>query len=123
MSKADYQQYPYMMLLRSMEREDVPIGKGNERAESVINGYVIRPDPKDSTKTRITIAANTDIKGFIPTWTVNALSARLPPRWIAGLETACKSYMKKNKIPRQGADLSKYLPTLVKIFANSRSCT
>jgi len=110
MTRANYKQYPYMMLLRSMSRDDCPIGKFNVRAESVFNGYVIRPDPDDPQKTRVTIAANTDIKGLIPTWTVNALSARLPPRWVASLESACKSYMKKHQISRDEANLSKYLP-------------
>jgi len=105
---AKYKQYPYMMLLRSCERDDVPIGKGNVRAVSVINGYVIRPSPKDPNKTQMTILANTDIKGLIPTWAVNAVSSRLPPKWVSSLETAASKFIKKHDI-RPGQDLEEYL--------------
>jgi len=106
--KAEYKEYPYMMLLRSCERDDVPVGKGNVRAVSVINGYVIRASPTNPNKTRMTILANTDIKGLIPTWAVNAVSSRMPPKWVSSLETAASKFQKKHNI-QPGQDLSQYL--------------
>eukprot|EP00397_Hematodinium_sp_SG-2012_P004601 GEMP01004613.1.p1 GENE.GEMP01004613.1~~GEMP01004613.1.p1 ORF type:complete len:636 (+),score=107.46 GEMP01004613.1:88-1908(+) len=98
---AEFQKYPYMMLMRSCERDEWPVGRGNVRAESTINGYVIRPEKDDPWKTRISIVANTEIKGLIPTWTVNAMASRLPPRWVSALEAAAIKYMADNKITRE----------------------
>jgi len=102
--QAVYQQYPYMMVMRSCERESRPVARKNVRAVSIINGYIIRPET-DPWQTKISIALNTDIGGLIPTWVVDAISTKVPARWVGALESAAQKYMKNNQI-NQGDDLS-----------------
>lgn len=106
----EYQDYPYVIVSRSCERDECPVGKGNVRAESIINGYVIRPMEEDPWRTNISIALSTDVKGSIPSWVVGFTAARVPGRWVKNLEAAAQKYMKVNNIQR-GDDLS-YLMSL-----------
>lgn len=106
----EYQDYPYVIVSRSCERDECPVGKGNVRAESIINGYVIRPVEGDPWQTNISIALSTDVKGSIPSWVVGFTAARVPGRWVKNLEAAALKYMKANNIER-GHDLS-YLTSL-----------
>jgi len=103
-SQVVYQQYPYTVVMRSCERESRPVARGNVRAVSVINGYTLRPET-DPWKTKITIVLNTDIGGLIPTWVVDAISTKVPVRWVGALESAAQKYMKNNQI-NEGDDLS-----------------
>lgn len=41
------------------------------RAETILSGVIVRPDPKDPNSTRMSLMLQNDIKGWIPHFIVN----------------------------------------------------
>ncbi len=55
------------------------------RAETILSGVIIRPDPEDANSTCLSLMLQTDIKGWIPHFVVNAFMARAPGNWQTNL--------------------------------------
>ena len=51
------------------------------RAETILSGTIVRPDPQDPNSTRMSILLQNDVKGWIPHFLVNAFAARAPGQW------------------------------------------
>ena len=55
------------------------------RAETILSGVIIRPHPEDANSTRMSLMLQTDMKGWIPHFIVNAFMARAPGNWQSTL--------------------------------------
>jgi len=77
------------IMMRSASHPSIPEKNGVIRAETLISGYII--EPKSPTSTSLFILAQTDVKGYIPKWIVNAGAARSPIQWVENLRKACLS--------------------------------
>eukprot|EP01017_Pseudomicrothorax_dubius_P025837 TRINITY_DN2832_c0_g1_i2.p1 TRINITY_DN2832_c0_g1~~TRINITY_DN2832_c0_g1_i2.p1 ORF type:complete len:237 (-),score=29.42 TRINITY_DN2832_c0_g1_i2:142-852(-) len=64
--------------------------KNRVRAETVISGYVIQPSLTFTNSTDLTIIAQTDPKGNIPTPIVNHFAGKAPKEWVNKLLIACQ---------------------------------
>ena len=51
------------------------------RAETILSGTIIRPDPQDANSTRMSVLFQFNLKGWIPHFIVNAFAARAPGQW------------------------------------------
>ena len=51
------------------------------RAETILSGTIIRPDPQDANSTRMSVLFQFNLKGWIPRFIVNAFAARAPGQW------------------------------------------
>ena len=52
------------------------------RAETILSGVIIRPDPEDPTNsTKMSVMLQNDAKGWIPHFVVNAFAAKAPVEW------------------------------------------
>ena len=58
----------------------------SSRAETILSGVIIRPDPEDPTNsTKMSIMLQNDVKGWIPHFIVNKFAANAPVDWHNGL--------------------------------------
>ena len=76
------------------------------RAETILSGVIIRPDPEDPTNsTKMSIMLQNDVKGWIPHFVVNAFAAKAPIEWHDGLANYyAKFYSKKDKTEEGDSD-------------------
>lgn len=55
------------------------------RAETILSGVIIRPDPDDPESSVLSLMLQMDMKGWIPHFIVNAFAARAPAQWQSNL--------------------------------------
>eukprot|EP00357_Protocruzia_adherens_P010693 CAMPEP_0115004154 /NCGR_PEP_ID=MMETSP0216-20121206/19030_1 /TAXON_ID=223996 /ORGANISM="Protocruzia adherens, Strain Boccale" /LENGTH=846 /DNA_ID=CAMNT_0002370081 /DNA_START=306 /DNA_END=2846 /DNA_ORIENTATION=- len=83
-----------MIHFESIELDQVPVGRRNVRAWTSIAGYIIREDPEDPCKVKMTIVSQVDVKGVIPKAIVNMVAAKAPAEWAKNLVKGCHEVMK-----------------------------
>ncbi|XP_064385643.1 START domain-containing protein 10-like [Halichondria panicea] len=85
-------------LYKNATHEKYPAGDtGTIRAETILSGVIVRPDPSDSNSTKMSILLQTDMKGLIPHLISNAFASHAPGRWRDSLEKHChEHYVGKN---------------------------
>ena len=88
----DYEGIDYILAFEHYESEEFPPIKKVIRAETIISGYILRRDGPNRTK--VSLIAQTDIKGTIPKYLFNKLSAKAPLQWIGKFEKALANYNK-----------------------------
>lgn len=81
---------------KSIEHAKCPLVKKNVRANTIISGYYIRTESLDPKRCHLSIIAQTDVGGKIPTWIVNKLSQSAPNDWIRNLLKGCEMVRKMN---------------------------
>lgn len=70
------------LLYRNATHSERPERKGIVRAETILSGVIIRPDPEDPTNsTKMSIMLQNDAKGWIPHFIVNKFAANAPIDW------------------------------------------
>ena len=72
----------------SCEHPAMPPKKKCIRAETIISGYIIRPDGQGGST--VTIVSQNDIRGLIPKTIVNKYAAKAPADWVANMTRGCK---------------------------------
>lgn len=72
------------MQYKSVEHKDCPVNKEYVRAETICSGHCIQlVGPK---RVKISMAAQTDIKGSIPKWVVEQASSKVSEDWYESLK-------------------------------------
>ena len=62
------------------------------RAETILSGVIVRPDPDNAGSSKMSVLLQNDIKGWIPHFIVNAFTARAPEKWRESLATYYKEH-------------------------------
>eukprot|EP00003_Mantamonas_plastica_P021580 TRINITY_DN3517_c0_g3_i3.p1 TRINITY_DN3517_c0_g3~~TRINITY_DN3517_c0_g3_i3.p1 ORF type:complete len:174 (+),score=21.98 TRINITY_DN3517_c0_g3_i3:262-783(+) len=83
----------HIILFRQGPNELVDETHGVVRAETIISGYVIRPDGDNGTK--VTVIAQNDIKGMIPKAIVNMFAASQPLTWFNTFKKEAVAYAER----------------------------
>ena len=94
MKSMGYKDTSFIIHFESVEHKDCPEIKGTIRAHTTISGYIIRPDPKHHGSSLMTILTQTDIKGLVPKFIVNAAAAKAPKDWTKNFITNAHKLMK-----------------------------
>ncbi|CAI8029004.1 START domain-containing protein 10 [Geodia barretti] len=68
-------------LYRNATHPNYPERRGIVRAETILSGVIVRPDPEDPGSTKLSLMLQTDMKGWIPHMIVNTIAARSPKQW------------------------------------------
>lgn len=84
------------MHFKSVESPKMPPVKKVVRGDIIISGYCIRTVSLNPPKTFLSIISQTDIKGSIPKWLVNAVSQKAPKDWVVNLIKGCNMVRQKN---------------------------
>jgi hypothetical protein len=80
-----------MIYVRSVDHcIDIPPKQGVVRGRTIISGYLIE-EIKNTNKVKLTVVIQTDIKGSIPKFLHNSLSAEIPIQWLKELQKAYKN--------------------------------
>lgn len=80
------------MQYKSIEHKDYPVNKEFVRAETICSGHCIQlVGPK---RVKISMAAQTDIKGNIPKWLVAQASSKVSEEWFESLKKGLVLYKK-----------------------------
>lgn len=82
---------------KSIEHKDCPLVKKKVRANTIISGYFIRTESTNPRICHLSVIAQTDIGGKIPSWIVNKLSQSAPNDWIKNLYKGCEMVKFRNK--------------------------
>jgi hypothetical protein len=85
---------------KSIEHKDCPLIKNKVRANTIISGYFIRTESTNPMVCHLSVIAQTDVAGKIPTWIVNKISQSAPNEWIRNLHIGCKMIKQRNKIKK-----------------------
>lgn len=88
----------FKMMLRSASHPEHPEKKDFIRAETLISGYIVEQHPQDPNSTKVFIVAQTDVKGMIPKWLVNAVASKAPVQWTDNLRKQCLNFMKTENV-------------------------
>mmetsp|Transcript_38614 Transcript_38614/g.43862 ORF Transcript_38614/g.43862 Transcript_38614/m.43862 type:complete len:247 (-) Transcript_38614:74-814(-) len=83
--------------LKSVVHPEKPEFTDVIRAETLISGYCVRPDPEDATTVILETLSQTDVKGLIPVSIINYFAGRKIANWIATLTQACESRVEEIK--------------------------
>ena len=81
--------YNSIIAMRSIEHKRCPPMKKRIRANTMISGYIVK---QEGDKCLLGIISQTDIKGMVPRFIINALAPRKPQEWVRKLEKAIKMY-------------------------------
>ena len=81
--------YDSIIAMRSIEHKRRPPMKKRIRANTMISGYIVK---QEGDKCLLGIISQTDIKGMVPRFIINALAPRKPQEWVRKLEKAIKMY-------------------------------
>lgn len=80
----------YIIFNFSVVHPDCPEKKGFVRARSLKSGYYVTEDPSGGCT--FTYYSQSDPKGWIPTWVINMLMTKLPPKILDKLHDVCLAY-------------------------------
>ena len=70
------------------------------RAKTILSGVIVRPDPEDPGSTRLSMMLQTDMRGWIPHFVVNAFAAKAPSQW----QTCLTNYFWNTYSKQQGRE-------------------
>jgi hypothetical protein len=81
---------------KSIEHKNCPLVKNKVRANTIISGYFIRTESTNPMICHLSVIAQTDVAGKIPTWIVNKISQSAPNEWIRNLHKGCEMIKQRN---------------------------
>eukprot|EP01125_Pyxidicula_operculata_P006755 TRINITY_DN2317_c0_g1_i1.p1 TRINITY_DN2317_c0_g1~~TRINITY_DN2317_c0_g1_i1.p1 ORF type:complete len:237 (-),score=55.83 TRINITY_DN2317_c0_g1_i1:227-937(-) len=82
----------YIIKNYSVIHKDCPEKKGFVRAQSLMTGYMIRPDPNDANSCQMTYLTQTDLKGWIPDAIKNQAMKTFAPKLVEKLAKVSPRY-------------------------------
>ena len=72
------------------------------RAETILSGMLVRPDPSDAASSKVTLLVQNDIKGVLPKAAINYVATKAPDNWRASLSKYfVQEYSKRIKLDNQ----------------------
>lgn len=89
--RADISKREYIIFNFSVIHPDCPPAKGFVRARSLKSGYYVAGD-EDGQGCTFTYYSQSDPKGWIPTWVINMLMTKLPPKILDKLHKVSLAY-------------------------------
>lgn len=79
----------YVISYKSTVISSVPEQEKRVRANTIVSGYRLYPDPNNTANTYMEFLSQNDVKGKIPPKLINSLAPRKASEWIKRLIQAC----------------------------------
>ena len=79
---SNYKGYDYVLHHVHTEHPLKPDRENLIRAHTIVSGYLMSVSPENPNDTIVTIVAQTDVLGYIPTAIINYNTARAPKKWV-----------------------------------------
>jgi hypothetical protein len=89
--RADFSKGEWIICNHSVQHKDMPEIKGFVRGENILCGYIIT---RTENGCRLDYLAQSDLKGWIPSWLINSCSSKFAPSVSDNLHNACLKYNK-----------------------------